>query len=40
MEKEKNIENGWDTDVESAVFHQIPLVSLLLLRMRMEKREK
>ena len=25
MEKEKNIENGWDIDVESAVFHQIPL---------------
>ena len=25
MEREKNIENGWDTDVESAVFHQIPL---------------
>lgn len=25
MEKEKNIENGWDTDVEPAVLHQIPL---------------
>jgi len=25
VEKEKNIENGWDIDVESAVFHQIPL---------------
>ena len=25
MEKEKNIENGWDTDVEPVVLHQIPL---------------
>lgn len=25
MEKEKHIKNGWDTDVEPAVFHQIPL---------------
>ena len=24
MEKEKNIENGWDTDGEPAVLHQIP----------------
>lgn len=25
MEKEKNIENGWDIDVEPTVLHQIPL---------------
>ena len=32
MEKEKHIENGWDTDVEPAVLHQIPLGIFAVMR--------